>query len=107
RLRDALTVVMFHRVIDRADPDFRGADPTYTVSADLFAGLLGFFSEHYAVISLTDVTAAIEHGRSLPDHALLITFDDGWADNLRYAVPLLGAYKLPAAIFVAADPVFS
>jgi peptidoglycan/xylan/chitin deacetylase (PgdA/CDA1 family) len=38
----------------------------------------------------------------LPDRALLITFDDGWADNEEYALPLLKAAGLPAVVFAVA-----
>src|SRR5437773_6222275 len=107
RLRRALTVVMLHRIMDPADPDFAQADPEFTLSTSLFDQLLGFFVNHYAVVSLDDVMRAREGVRPLPDHALLITFDDGWADNLRYAAPLLKERGLPAVIFVAAEPILS
>jgi hypothetical protein len=42
-VRHALTVVMFHRVIDPGDADFAQADPVYTVSAPLFEQQLGSF----------------------------------------------------------------
>ena len=107
RLRRALTVVMLHRVMDPADPDFAQADPEFTLSTPLFDQLLGFFVRHYAVVSLDDVMRAREGVRKLPDHALLITFDDGWADNFRYAAPLLKERGLPAVVFAAAEPILS
>ena len=58
KLRHALTVLMLHRVIDPADPDFAQSDPTYTLSAPLFEQLLQFLRDHYAVVSLRDVMHA-------------------------------------------------
>jgi len=107
RVRRALTVAMFHRVMDPADPDFADADPTYTVSTRLFGELLEFFRDHYEVVNLTQVLNSAEHNVGLPDYSLLITFDDGWADNLRYAAPLLESHGLPAVIFAAGEPIFS
>jgi peptidoglycan/xylan/chitin deacetylase (PgdA/CDA1 family) len=107
RLRRALTVVMFHRVIDPADPDFAAADPTYTLSLPLFEKFLGFLQNHYNIVRLADVAAASDGRRGLPEHALLITFDDGWADNLRYAAPALKARKMPAVVFVVAEAIQS
>jgi peptidoglycan/xylan/chitin deacetylase (PgdA/CDA1 family) len=106
-VRHALTAVMFHRVLDPADPDYPQADPVYTISTPLFEQLLGFFHDHYAVVDLQGVLNAHAGTRKLPHNALLITFDDGWADNYRYAAPLLRARNMPAVIFVAAQAVQS
>ncbi len=103
--RRTLTVVMFHRVLDRDDLRWREANPTDTVSTGFFADCLRFFSRHYSVVSLADVAAAAGRQRPLPSRSLLITFDDGWSDNLRYAAPLLRAAGLPAVVFLAAEPI--
>jgi peptidoglycan/xylan/chitin deacetylase (PgdA/CDA1 family) len=39
----------------------------------------------------------------LPHHSLLLTFDDGFADNLDYALPLLRKHKAPTVVFVSTD----
>ncbi len=98
---------MLHRVIDPADPHFEQADPTYTLSAPLFGQLLEFLRDHYAVVSLRDVMNASDGAGRLPDHAVLISFDDGWADNLRYAAPLLQARGLPAVVFAVPDAILT
>jgi len=38
-------------------------------------------------------------GWSIPDKLVLITFDDGYADNYLYAYPILKKYKMKATIF--------
>ena len=106
-VRQALTVLMFHRVIDPRDPDYAQADPRYTVSTPLFHELLAFLSRHYSVVRLQQVLDAVDGRQALPTHAVLITFDDGWADNIRYAAPLLRQHGMPAAIFVATEAVQS
>lgn len=102
-----LTVAMFHRVLDPADPLFGAADPTYTVTTEFFADCLQFFRRHYSMVSVGQVIAARQGGAPLPVRPLLVTFDDGWQDNLRYAAPVLRQAGAPALIFVAADPVAS
>lgn len=102
RNRRVLTVIMFHRVLDRGDRRWAYCDPEYTIAGDLFAQCLAFFTAHYHVVSIDDVLAPDAH---LPDHPLLITFDDGWADHEQVALPLLANAGLPALVFVAADAV--
>ena len=107
RLRSTLTVVMLHRVMDPADPDSALADPTFTMSSPLFASFLEFLRDHYAIVSLAEVMAAYDGVKPLPYHSALITFDDGWADNLRYAAQLLQRGKTPAVVFVVAAALLS
>lgn len=107
RLRnaDSLTVVMFHRTLRPDDPRWASCDPDYTLGQDLFAASLAFFRRHYRVVSLQDVLRARRDGTGLPPRALLISFDDGWLDNVDYALPALRDAGLPAVMFVAADAV--
>jgi peptidoglycan/xylan/chitin deacetylase (PgdA/CDA1 family) len=105
RNRATLTALMFHRVVEPGTPAARHADVRYTLTAPVFAACLHFLAQHYSVVGLEAVLAARLGGAPLPPRALLITFDDGWADNLTVALPLLRARGLPAALFVATDPV--
>ena len=101
----ALTVVMFHRVLPTADGRASVADPHFTVSTKLFDECLDFFANHYSVVSLEDVQNARDGIRRLPEDAILITFDDGWADTSEYAVPLLQKRGLPAVVFLASSAI--
>ena len=105
RNRNQLTVVMFHRVLDPADPRWRTCDPDYTLPVDLFVRSLEFFRRHYNVVAPEDVLAARRGQKRLPARPLLITFDDGWADNADFALPQLRKQGLPALMFVVADAV--
>ena len=58
-------------------------------------------------ISLDDWRRARRAGRTLPPRAVLVTFDDGYRSVLRYALPLLERYDVPAVAFVCTGPVRS
>lgn len=101
RNRGVLTTVMFHRVLPAGDPRGAGANPVYTVTPEELDACLGLFRRLHAVIGLAELEAAVARGRDLPARPLLITFDDGWADNVEHALPVLRAHGTPAVVFVA------
>jgi peptidoglycan/xylan/chitin deacetylase (PgdA/CDA1 family) len=73
--------------------------PTEPTGED-FAALLGWVAHQFRVLSLTEAIYRLR-ARSLPSRALVITFDDGYADNVEVAAPILRRYGLPAIFFVA------
>jgi peptidoglycan/xylan/chitin deacetylase (PgdA/CDA1 family) len=110
RLRNhrTLTVAMFHRVLPPSDERWRHCDPVWTVSERQFESCLRFFLKHYNIVSLDRLAAALESDQpALPPRALLVSFDDGWADSAEFAAPILARHGVPAVVFVAAGIVDS
>jgi peptidoglycan/xylan/chitin deacetylase (PgdA/CDA1 family) len=105
RNRKTLTVAMYHRVLNPADPRWASCDPDFTLSDELFERTVRFLKCHYNVVALEDLAAARRGTTRLPARALLLTFDDGWSDNLDYALPILRKERVPAVMFVVADAV--
>lgn len=100
-----LTVVMFHRVLPRDDPRWDTAEREYTMREDLFERCIEFFARHYTPVTMEQVAEACRRGHRLPAKPLLVTFDDGWSDNLSIALPILKGRRVPAVIFVSASVV--
>ncbi len=105
RNADTLTVVMFHRVLAPDDPRFASCDPDYTLTTAVFGQCLAFFGRHYNVVSEADVLASRAGGAPLPRNALLVTFDDGWADNADHALPVMRESGFPGLLFVVSDAI--
>lgn len=103
RNRHVLTVLMFHRVLPAKEAEKQQADPVYTVDDRLLAEIGRFISAHYTIVSLRQVIDSRRGKTPLPPYPLLITFDDGWQDNITYAAPVLARQGLPWTMFVAAD----
>ncbi len=105
RDREALTVLMLHRVLPKAAYAQQQPDPEYTITTEALERLVSFLRANYTLVSLPQVLEARRGTRPLPAHPLLITFDDGWDDNVRYVAPILAGLKAPWALFVAAGAV--
>lgn len=103
RNRRALTVLMFHRVLPADDPAFGLAEHEFAFTLEGFRRTLDFVRRHYNVVSLDDLEASRQGRASLPRTPLLITFDDGWRDALKSAVPELRRRNLPAVLFVPSE----
>ena len=88
-----LSVVLFHRVLEEADP-YRTGDPT----REQFDAIVGWLADAFRVMTVAEASQALAESR-LPARALCITFDDGYADNLKYAVPILQHHGVRATIF--------
>jgi peptidoglycan/xylan/chitin deacetylase (PgdA/CDA1 family) len=92
--RGRLSILIFHRVLAVPDPMLPG-EPC----ADEFDALLGHLKRRYEVISLAKAVQQLQMG-GLPPRAIAITFDDGYADNLSIAAPLIRKHGLTATVFV-------
>lgn len=94
RFRPGALILVYHRV---GDP---GIDPFSTsVSAERFAQHLDVVRRTCTPVALADLVGALAKG-SVSPRAIAITFDDGYADNLHVARPLLDEYGIPATVFV-------
>jgi peptidoglycan/xylan/chitin deacetylase (PgdA/CDA1 family) len=90
----SLRVLMYHKVNDVP------GNPV-TVPVGLFEEQMGELRElGYTVVGLDAVLAHYLDGAPLPAGATLITFDDGYEDVLRHALPVLERQGYPAVLFV-------
>ena len=69
------------------------------VSPENFAEHLHELRKRMHPIRLSKLVQHLKDG-SLPDKSIAVTFDDGYADNLYAAKPLLEKYEIPATVFI-------
>ena len=90
----SLRVLMYHKVNDLPDNPL-------TMPVSLFDEQMDQLRElGYTVVGLDDVLAHYVDRAPLPSQAVLITFDDGYHDNLDNAAGVLRKYGYPAVLFV-------
>ncbi len=94
-LQSRVVILMYHRVFE-AESDPWGL----CVSPKHFAEHLEHLRQHYLVMSLRKLVRSLTDGK-FPKRGVVLTFDDGYADNLWNAKPLLERYDVPATVFVA------
>lgn len=101
-----LTIACFHRVVG-ADSTMRvTANPLWTVTDVQFEAYVLAFLKNYSIIKPSLIWDCLA-GRLGVSHPMIITFDDGWADNFQFALPLLEKHGLSALFFVVTDTIGS
>ncbi len=91
-------ILMYHRVDVDRPVDRVGRDPT--VSPAQFEEQLEYLKAHgIAAISMAELDRRLRAGESL-DRTVVLTFDDGYADQYFYAVPLLQRYGDTATFYI-------
>lgn len=94
-------ILLYHRI---AGPRF---DPLLLdVSPEHFDAHLTLLARDWAPLPL-DVFEDLRRAGALPDRAVAVTFDDGYADNLHAAAPLCARHRVPATVFVTSGMVGS
>lgn len=93
--RARLSVLIFHRVLPEPDALFPDE-----MDSRRFDAVCGWLKQWFNVLPLDLAVRALVAG-TLPARACCITFDDGYADNLHIATPILKKHGLSATFFIA------
>ena len=88
-------ILAYHRVND-------WAEDALTVHPDIFRKQLDYLSGRYRFVPLSELAAARTKRLKIGKRLAAITFDDGYYDNLLFAVPVLKELGFTAAFFLTA-----
>lgn len=96
---DSFNILLYHHISSTMPR-------STSVTAQEFEGHLKFLKDNgYTVVALADALEAVQGGTSLPDKAIVITFDDAWRNIYQQGFPLLKKYDYPFTVFVNTDPI--
>ena len=103
RLKERLStrglILMYHRI---SEPDL---DPWgLSVSPRHFAEQLEVINKYFHPLSMAELLKHLQLGK-VPDRSIVVTFDDGYVDNLYHAKPLLERFGIPATLFLVMDAI--
>jgi len=88
-------VLLYHRVAElQQDPHLLAVTPEH------FEEHLLALRQHFQVVSLSELKESLARGRR-PGPVVALTFDDGYADNIEAAFPLLKKHGIPATFYLA------
>lgn len=106
--RDRIPILLYHRLISQADAErglVRDTEMIYVAYDRRFREQMDWLKANgYTTIDLDEYCAIRNGSLPMPNKAVLITFDDGYSSNYRYAFPELKRNGQKAIIFVAPEP---
>ncbi|PLX48492.1 MAG: hypothetical protein C0613_10750 [Desulfobulbaceae bacterium] len=91
-------ILMYHSVGDAQNAKW--LDPANHVPAAIFSRQMEFLARERKVVALDELVSTLQKGITPAAGTVVITFDDGYLDNLTVAAPILQRYKLPATLFL-------
>jgi len=92
--RDGAIILYGHRVCDNDEGFFQSLKPEWLNEH------LAYLTRHYEIIPLNRLVDCLITGNKVPKNSVVLTFDDGFRDNMTNAFPILQKYNVPATIFV-------
>lgn len=84
-------ILMYHRLSAKDEPG--------KIHVDQFRKQMRLIKRHFHPMNLTELLEAHEQG-NVPNHAVVVTFDDGYADFAEYAFPIMQEEGIPSTLFI-------
>ena len=94
-----VAILRYHAVC--GEEGYSYADPGICVTPEAFDAHARHLAQNYAVLTMPEVVGRLREGRDLPKNCVVITFDDGYADNLN-AARTLHRYGISGTFFITA-----
>jgi peptidoglycan/xylan/chitin deacetylase (PgdA/CDA1 family) len=107
RVAPATLVLVYHRVVPEKGQDINHLQ----VSVERFAAHLAWLGEHARVLTPAELLERVRHPQRTKwaldggKPRVAISFDDGYADNVQHALPVLRERGMKATVFVVTDRV--
>ncbi|MBI4847603.1 MAG: polysaccharide deacetylase family protein [Nitrospirae bacterium] len=95
-LHDSIPVTMYHHIAP--------TDRELNVFPEIFEDQLRVLSSKgWKTLSADEFLHFLQDPKDKPEKCILLSLDDGFADNYVYAYPLLKKFNMKATIFIATD----
>ncbi len=91
-----INIITYHRIAKPAGNFLDEVIPTH--DPKVFEAQIDYLAAHYKPLRLSELVSNLERGESV-NNAVVLTFDDGYADSINRAMPILFRRRIPMTIF--------
>jgi len=101
-LSDSVIILTYHSFTDIIDNELINRVPI-----NMFEHQIAFLKRHYHVLSMSEalkfIKREIQFNEKIKKPKVVITVDDGFADNYLLMFPVIKKYNVPATVFISTD----
>lgn len=94
-----IPVLMYHSIDYEKNNELR-------IPKEQFRGQMQYLKDNgYTTLTLNELYSFFENNMPVPDKSVVLTFDDGYADNYKNAFPIIKEFGFKATVFMITDTV--
>lgn len=100
RLHRKAVVLMYHRVLNDDECHTSFSMNGIVVTTKTFTKQMNYLAKNFHIVAPEDFLNHMQNKVPFASKTCLVTFDDGWKDNFKNALPVLKEKKIPALVFL-------
>lgn len=93
-------ILTYHSVRPELEQDADWMGPGITHAREVFRRQMELIAARFDPVTLEDLLLFIKDAKDLPGYPVVVTFDDGFLDNVEVAAPVLNQYGIRAAFYL-------
>ncbi len=101
--REKIVIFSIHGVVEGKEYSWQPL--RHQCSLQRFEEVLPVLTKMFTFISMDDAVAMLAGKKPIRPYCAVLTFDDGYKNNVTIALPLLTKYQIPAAFFIPTEHV--
>lgn len=102
-LLSEVVILRYHAVCDDPGEVAGVIGTSITQPTSVFRQQMEIVARRFHPLSIDDLLRGLRGELRLPKKSVVVTFDDGFADNLEIAAPILNRFGIPATFYIIVD----
>jgi peptidoglycan/xylan/chitin deacetylase (PgdA/CDA1 family) len=99
-IKKKLTILLYHGVTEIPNNGIINLQNKH-IKSDIFFSQMEFIKKNCSVISIDEWIYLTSKNKPIPDYPTIITFDDGFKNNIKVAAPILDHLNLPSIFYIS------
>ena len=104
-LASSIVVLRYHSIKDNPSNYNKLLSQGIIHSKNDFHDQMELVARNYNAVSIDDMVDIFLRKKTLPKKAVVVTFDDGYADNIEIAAPILNHFGIPACFYITTNSI--